>query len=153
VTVLQQLCRLIYDNANMCVVPLLLAYFAVVQPEVSAVPEPFVNEQQLHSIIHESAASQRLWRSTAGKSERAAEPSQVDDCVLAKERSETIIKTKESQAAGAVFIASPVVTSRSECAAECCNSKNCNTAVVKEKVCLVLIYLVMLMHLISRLSR
>lgn len=58
------------------------------------------------------------------------------DCSVAKERSDTIIKTKESQAAGAVYVASPSVSSRDECVRECCNAKSCNTAVVKEKVTL-----------------
>jgi MANEC domain len=58
----------------------------------------------------------------------------IGDCSVAKERSDTIIKTKESQAAGAIFVASPPITSRDECIAECCNAKSCNTAVVKEKV-------------------
>ena len=62
-------------------------------------------------------------------------PPNVEDCTASKVLSDTIIKTKESQAVGAVFISSPTISSREECVAECCASDQCSTAVIKEKVC------------------
>jgi hypothetical protein len=56
-----------------------------------------------------------------------------DKCYIATNKADTIIKTKESQDLGAVFIAVPTVTGRQDCIDACCNSTGCNTAIVKEK--------------------
>jgi len=54
-------------------------------------------------------------------------------CSIASERSEMIIQTKQSLAAGAVFLVAPNVDSQDDCLSECCNTASCNTAVVKWK--------------------
>ena len=97
------------------------------------------NEDQLNSVRYSqpsSAGNGNVSTSLRKKSvdqKRYVGRSEVD-CAVAEERSSTIIKTKESQAAGAVFIPGPAVTNRDDCIAECCRAPSCNTAVIKEKV-------------------
>jgi len=55
-------------------------------------------------------------------------------CSVVNERSETIIQTKQSLAAGAEFLVAPDVASQDDCLSACCNTPSCNTAVVKYKV-------------------
>ena len=55
-------------------------------------------------------------------------------CSVVNERSETIIQTKQSLEAGAVFLVAPDVESQADCLSACCNTPSCNTATVKFKV-------------------
>ena len=57
----------------------------------------------------------------------------TSSCSVVNERSETIIQTKQSLAAGAVFLIAPDVASRDDCLSSCCNTPSCTTAVVKWK--------------------
>jgi len=58
----------------------------------------------------------------------------AESCSVVNERSETIIQTKQSLAAGAEFLISPDVESQDDCLSACCNTPSCNTAIVKYKV-------------------
>ena len=70
------------------------------------------------------------FRSRRESDDSSSEPS----CTVVNERSGTIIQTKQSLAAGAVFLVSPDVDSQDDCLSACCNTPSCNTAVVKWKV-------------------
>ena len=59
----------------------------------------------------------------------------ISDC-RPKEKNETIIKTKESLDNGAIYISTPIIHKRQDCFDKCCDEKECNTAVVKDKVCI-----------------
>jgi len=64
---------------------------------------------------------------------RELDDSSAGSCSVVNERSETIIQTKQSLAAGAVFLITPDVRSQDDCLSACCNTVSCNTAVVKWK--------------------
>jgi len=70
---------------------------------------------------------------------RQLDASSEASCSVVNERSETIIQTKQSLAAGAAFLVAPDVESQDDCLSACCNTPSCDTAVVKWKA----------MHLIS----
>jgi MANEC domain len=55
-------------------------------------------------------------------------------CQILDDNRGSIIKTHESQVAGAVFLSAPSVMSRQQCIESCCANYSCTTAVVKEKV-------------------
>ena len=65
---------------------------------------------------------------------RSRRESSEPSCTVVNERSATIIQTKQSLAAGAVFLVSPDVDNQDDCLSACCNTPSCNTAVVKWKV-------------------
>ena len=77
-----------------------------------------------------------------GRSRRQLQESSALSCSVVNERSETIIQTKQSLAAGAVFLVAPDVDSQDDCLSSCCNTPSCDTAIVMWKAS----------HLISYLS-
>jgi len=56
------------------------------------------------------------------------------ECKVAVKKRHTIIRTRESVAAGAVFLAAPTVHSLKACEDACCANSSCNTAIIKQKV-------------------
>ena len=54
-------------------------------------------------------------------------------CSVVDEHTETIIQTKQSLAAGAVFLVAPDIDSQDDCLSACCNTPSCDTAVVMWK--------------------
>lgn len=58
---------------------------------------------------------------------------ELKDCENTLSTPNQIIKTKESTDAGAVFLDSPDITSGEECQQQCCQNKDCNLAVFKDK--------------------
>jgi len=54
-------------------------------------------------------------------------------CSVVNQRSGTIIQTKQSLAAGAMFLTAPEIKNQDDCLSACCNTLSCNTAVVKWK--------------------
>jgi len=62
-------------------------------------------------------------------------PSQSGNkCSVAIKKTHSIIKSKESLAAGAVFLSSLNVNSSPSCVDACCANSSCNTAVMQQKV-------------------
>jgi len=55
-------------------------------------------------------------------------------CLVATNKRHTIIKTRESQKAGAIFLTGLTVDSLQACVDACCDNFSCNTAVMKRKV-------------------
>ena len=58
----------------------------------------------------------------------------IDRCAASNKRLGMIIRTQESQAAGAVFLGAPHVQNRQECIDYCCDNSSCTTAIVREQV-------------------
>jgi len=56
------------------------------------------------------------------------------DCLVAIKQRHSIIKSKESLAAGAVFLSSLNVDSVQSCVDACCLNSSCNTAIMQQKV-------------------
>jgi len=67
-------------------------------------------------------------------SARSRRDSSDVSCSVVSQRSGTIIQTKQSLAAGAVFLLSPAIDSQDDCLSACCNTPSCNLAIVKWKV-------------------
>jgi len=58
----------------------------------------------------------------------------MNKCLVAVSYRHTIIRTRDSRAAGAVFLSSLSLKSPSACVDACCANSSCNTAVMKQKV-------------------
>jgi len=124
-------------NAIMKTAVLYAIYLALLS-NASVAPTPS-SEDQLNSVIYSPSQSTGSGNLSVPLRKKSVDQKRYlgrsqGDCAVAEEQSNTIIKTKESQAAGAVFISGPAVTNRDDCIAECCRVASCNTAVVKEKV-------------------
>jgi len=68
-----------------------------------------------------------------GRSRRVLRDSPELSCSVVNERTRTIIQTKQSLAAGAVFLVAPDVDSQDDCLTACCNTPSCNNAIVMWK--------------------
>jgi len=68
--------------------------------------------------------------------EKLRNPSKpASKCLIAIKKQHSIIKSRESMAAGAVFLYSLTVDSAQYCVDACCANSSCNTAVMQQKVC------------------
>jgi len=68
-----------------------------------------------------------------GRSRGQLQDSSALRCSVLSERPETIIQTKQSLAAGAVFLVAPDVEGQDDCLSACCNTPSCDTAIVMWK--------------------
>jgi len=68
-----------------------------------------------------------------GGGRREVQDSSELSCSVVDERAETIIQTKQSLAAGAVFLVAPDIEAQDDCLSACCNTPSCDTAIVMWK--------------------
>lgn len=89
-------------------------------------------EQITNQLFHEIEKRLQAFDSSSNEHQR----DDSSECISTNSinTTDTIIKTKESLAAGAVFLDSPDSTSGIKCFKECCNNDDCNLAVFKSKV-------------------
>jgi len=68
-----------------------------------------------------------------GRGRRELQDSSELSCSVVNQRGGTIIQTKQSLAAGAVFLVAPDIDGQDDCLSACCNTPSCNTAIVMWK--------------------
>jgi len=91
--------------------------------------QQILDDPQLSALLDDPEKLMDLIR------QKLRSPSKLDNkCSSPISRRHTIIKTKESKAAGAIFLTAQNVKSPRACVALCCANSSCNTAVMKQKV-------------------
>jgi len=91
--------------------------------------QQILNDPQLSDLLDDPDKLMDMLRE---KLRRPAKSSHK--CSVAINKRHAIIRTKESQAAGAVFLSALTVHSSQACTDACCANSSCNTAIMKQKV-------------------
>lgn len=91
--------------------------------------QQILNDPQLSDLLNDPDKLMDMLK------KKLRSPSESDnECSVAINKQHAIINTKESQAAGAVFLSASTVNSSQACVNACCANSSCNTAVMKQKV-------------------
>jgi len=91
--------------------------------------QQILNDPQLSDLLKDPDKLMDMLR------EKLRSPSESGNkCSVEINKRHVIIKTRESQAAGAIFLSALNVDSSQDCIEACCANSSCNTAVMKQKV-------------------
>ena len=91
--------------------------------------QQILNDPQLSSLLDDPDKLMDMLK------EKLRSPSKSDKkCSVSVSKRHTIIKTRESKEAGAIFLTAVTVDSPQACVDVCCANSSCNTAVMKQKV-------------------
>ena len=91
--------------------------------------QQILNDPQLSDLLDDP---EKLMDMLKGKLRSPSKSS--SKCLIAVRKRYKIIRARESQAAGAIFLTAMAVDSPQACVAACCANSSCNTAVMKQKV-------------------
>ena len=90
--------------------------------------QQILNDPQLSDLLKDPDKLMEMLR------EKLRSSSESDNkCSVAINKRHTIIKTRESVEAGAIFFSASNVDSSQACIDACCANSSCNTAVMKQK--------------------
>jgi len=91
--------------------------------------QQILNDPQLSSLLDDPDKLMDMLK------KKLQSPSKSDNkCSVEVSKRHTIIKTRESKAAGAVFLTAVTVDSPQACVDVCCANSSCSTAIMKQKV-------------------
>jgi len=91
--------------------------------------QQILNDPQLSDLLKDPDKLMDMLREKLHSSSESG-----SKCSVAINKRRTIIKTRESQEAGAIFLSAFNVDSSQACVDACCANLSCSTAVMKQKV-------------------